>query len=642
MEIMKMNSTDNIIKMKKYNIKAALVIFALFALTACKKYLDVVPDNVATIDNAFTMRAQAIKYLFTCYSYMPIQSDLSDDPGIEGGDEIWDVAGKGAYFGIAKGLQSKVSPLGDRWVQLYQALRDCNIFLENIGKVPDMDQAEKDRWIAEVKFLKAYYHFYLVRMYGPIPLVKENLPIDADVNQVKVSRAPVDSCFKYIVSLLNEATPNLPPVILDPGSEAGRITQPISLALKAKVLVTAASPLFNGNTDQAPLKNPDGTQLFNQKFSKVKWDSAAVACKTAIDACQQAGITLYNFVPGVSQSNLSQTIKTQLSIRNSLTEKWNSEIIWANTQSLAATTTLQKQAATWWDPALLDGTTVKGEFSPPLKIAEMFYTKNGVPINEDKTWNYSNRYTLRRATDAEKLLIKKDYTTAYLNFDREPRFYADLGFDGGIWYGQGKYDDSQDLFYLEAKYKERNGFGKIGYGTVTGYYVKKYVNYQNVIGTGTAYSVITYPFPIIRLSDLYLLYAEALNESAGPTADVYDYVNQVRARAGLGTVQDSWTTYSNNPTKFTTTDGMRAIIHQERLIELAFESQRFWDLKRWKEAASTINNPVRGWDLLQPVAADYYRPVIIYNQTFGLKDYFWPIKDDNIVKNRNLVQNLGW
>jgi len=172
--------------------------------------------------------------------------------------------------------------------------------------------------------------------------------------------------------------------------------------------------------------------------------------------------------------------------------------------------------------------------------------------------------------------------------------------------------------------------------------VKKYVNYQNVIGAGTAYSVITYPFPIIRLSDLYLLYAEALNESAGPTADVYDYVNQVRARAGLGTVQDSWTTYSNNPTKFTTTDGMRAIIHQERLIELAFESQRFWDLKRWKEAASTINNPVRGWDLLQPVAADYYRPVIIYNQTFGLKDYFWPIKDDNIVKNRNLVQNLGW
>jgi len=619
-----------------------LALFLLLGLVSCKKYLDVVPDNVATIDNAFTMRTQAQKYLFTCYSYLPTEGDFTDDPALLGGDEMWHFANKGGYFNIARGLQNKVSPIGDRWPQLYRALRDCNIFLENIARVPDIDEVEKARWIAEVKFLKAYYHFYLMRMYGPIPVIKNNLPIDANVNEVKVSRDPVDSCFNYIVGLLDEAKPGLPLTVTDPATESGRITQPIALALKAKILVTAASPLFNGNTDQSILKNRDGKQLFNQTYSRVKWDSAMVACKKAIDLCTQVGIQLYTFTPGITQANLTPAIKTQMSIRNSFAEKWNTEIIWANTQSIAATTTLQRLVATWWDPALLDGVVVRGEFSPPLKMAELFYTKNGVPINEDKTYNYNGRYSLRTSTDADKLYVRKDYTSAVLHFDREARFYADLGFDGGIWYGQGKYDDNVDLFYLMAKYKERNGFGKVGYSTVTGYYVKKYVHWQNVIGTGANYSTTNYPWPLIRLADLYLLYAEAVNEANGPGADAYQYLNAVRQRAGLESVQASWATYSNNPSKFSTKEGLRDIIQQERLIELAFESQRFWDLRRWKLAQDKLNTPITTWDLQQTTAADYYRPTVLFNQTFGAKDYFWPIRDSDIAANGNLVQNLGW
>jgi hypothetical protein len=146
----------------------------------------------------------------------------------------------------------------------------------------------------------------------------------------------------------------------------------------------------------------------------------------------------------------------------------------------------------------------------------------------------------------------------------------------------------------------------------------------------------------MRLSDLYLLYSEALNESEGPSAEVYKYLDLVRARAGLGTVESSWTNYSTNPTKFTNQDGLRAIIHQERLIELAFESQRFWDLRRWKESAKELNDPIRGWDVSQTTADAYYRTTVLYNQTFGTKDYFWPIDDNNITTNRNLVQNTGW
>jgi hypothetical protein len=627
--------------MRKYIIIGLYTTLFLVVLSSCKKFLDVVPDNVATIDNAFTLRTQAKKFLYTCYSFLPRDGQLGDDPAMVGGDELWEIPERGAYLEMAKGFQSKVNPLGDRWSRMYQGIRDCNIFLENIDKVPDMQPEEKMNWISEVKFLKAYYHFYLVRMYGPIPLIKTNLPISADVNEVKVFRDPVDSCFNYITKLLNEAATGLPLVLNSPGSEAGRITLPIALSLKAKVLVTAASPLFNGNKDQTALKNPDGTQLFNTTFSQIKWDSAAVACKNAIDICTAAGMKLYVYNPSFQQFSLSNAIKTQLSISGAVTEKWNSEIIWANTQSNTAG--LQRLISSWWDPKYIDGITTRGELSPPLKIAEMFYSANGVPINEDKTYNYTGRYQLQVSGDADKLLVHKGYTTIGLHFNREPRFYADLGFDGGVYYGHGRYDDNDynSLFYLESKFKQKNGL-RGSYNTVTGYNLKKLINFQNVTGALNDYSVIDYPYPIMRLSDLYLLYAEALNESAGPTAEVNKYVDLVRARAGLPTVAASWTNFSTNPVKYQNKDGMRSIIRQERLIELCFESQRLWDLRRWKESATELNKQILGWDLAQTEPISYYRTKVIYNQSFGAKDYFWPIAESYIVNNRNLVQNLGW
>ncbi|WP_217606235.1 RagB/SusD family nutrient uptake outer membrane protein [Chitinophaga sp. GbtcB8] len=629
--------------MKGNITKYIFILIALCAFSACSKFLDVVPDNVATLDNAFTTRIEAKKYLFTCYSYIPRHGDLSDDPAMLAGDELWRFATETGYFSIARGFQTVVGPLGDRWGFYFRAIRDCNIFLENIAKVPDLEEPERRRWIAEVQFLKAYYNFYLVMMYGPIPIMKTNLPINADGDQVKLPRKPVDSCFNYIIQLINEASDNLPVTIIDPNNEMGRITQPIALAVKAKVLVYAASPLFNGNADEAGLVGPDGVPLFNTTFSKAKWDSAASACKRAIDVCHQVGLKLYTYHPDFQQFELSDTIMTQLSIRNSMCTRWNSGIIWANTQTNSSA--FQELITTFIDPGNRDITRVHGQLSPPLNIAEMFYSSHGVPITEDKTWDYASRYSLKVAGDADKLYIRKDYTTAYLNFNREPRFYADLGFDGGIWYGQGRYDDKKylDLFYLEAKYRQRNGFGKPDYGTITGYYLKKAVHYQNVIGpTGNDYSVTYYPWPIMRLAGLYLLYAEALNEADGPGAEVYNYVNMVREQAGLQSVQSSWSTYSTNPAKYATQKGMRDIIHQESLIELAFEGQRFWDLRRWKEAQTTLNRPVKGWDLIQETAGAYYRPKTIFNQTFGLKDYFWPISESTISTDRSLVQNLGW
>lgn len=619
--------------MKNKIIASVLVLVTL--VSSCKKFLDVVPDNVATIDNAFTMRSQAEKFLFTCYSYMPKDAEPGQNPAITGGDEYWrPINHADAMFPIARGLQNKVTPIGATWNGMYRALRDCNIFLENIDKVPDMSQEEKARWIGEVKALKAYYHFILVRMYGPVPLVRVNLPIDANTEETRVYREHVDTCFNYIVQLLDEAAATLPNEVETP-SQLGRIIKPVAVSLKAKVLVTAASPLYNGNPEQIQVKGKDGMVLFDAAYKKEKWDRAVVAAREAIELCEQLGHALYTY----NEANtLSPSMVTQLSNRNVITESFNTEIIWANTQSKSAY--IQSISQAHLDPAGSSNTRVKDNLSPTLKIAELFYTKNGVPINEDKTWPYNTRYALRIGKDAEKLYMKPGYTSIELNFDREERYYANLGFDGGAWYGQGRYDQN-NMWYVQAKFGQVQGKASEEFGSMTGFWPKKLVYFRNILDQNT-YSQTLYPWPLIRLADLYLLYAEALNESEGPGPEAYKYINLVRERAGLPTVQESWTNYSVNPGKFTSKDGLREIIQQERLIEFSFEGQRFWDLRRWKTAPVEMNKALRSWNLRQKEPINYYVPITIINQSFGLKDYFWPIAENDIIVNPNLVQNPGW
>lgn len=635
--------------MTTHTMKGLVLVLILTALASCKKYLDVIPDNIATLENAFTMRSEAEKYLYTCYSYMPRDGELTSDPAILSGDEMWALTNPGfpefdhTMFNLARGLQVTANPVGDgNWVNLYKGLRDCNIFLENVGKVPDLVAEERNTWIAEVKFLKAYYHFCLVRMYGPVPIIRTNLPVDVDLNTVKVYRDPVDSCFSYITQLLDECKDELPPIVTDPTRMLGRITQPIAYSLKAKVLMTAASPLFNGNADQSTLKDNKGVQLFNQTVSSVKWDSAVAACKQAIDICHGVGMKLYKYTPAFQQYNLSDTMVTQLGLRNVFTEKWNSEIIWANTQTTVSL--LQRVATPNVDHRYIDNPRIVSELAPPMKIVEMFYTDHGVPMTEDKTWT-GEKAALRTAGAGDALYIRNGYTTAAMHFNREPRFYANIGFDGGVWYGQGSYDDSKpaSLYFVGAKKGQPNSKLQPDKGSVTGYFVKKYVHFQNTQGSSVGdYSITTYPWPVIRLAQLYLWYAEALNEQTGGAAGAFTYLDLVRERAGLAGVKSSWDNYSTTPGKYTTQAGLREIIQRESMIEMAFEGQRYWDIRRWKRAISEYRRPIEGWDIEQSDAAYFYRQKVLFTQAFGLKDYFFPINTESILRNRNLVQNIGW
>lgn len=621
--------------------------------SSCLDYLDVVPEGVPSMDNAFSNRTNAEKYLFTCYSYLPDFDHPNTAPGYLAGDECWTIpkGTGGSRIGtlcweIGRGTQNSNSPQANYWDgyanfnnSMFAAIRDCNIFLENIHKPQDLEDYERTQWVAEVTFLKAYYHYYLLKCYGPIPIVDTNIDVNAGIDAVRQHRAPVDEVANYIAATIDKCVEDLPLTILNEGLDLGRITQPIALAVKAKALLFVASPLMNGNPDYANVVDNRGVNLFAKTADPKKWEVAAQAIKKAIEVAEEAEHTLYHFEEYLK---ISETTRTILSIGEAVTEKWNKEIIWGATTgsygiqqlSLPKMSSINNH---WQAFSLL---------APTLTVAEEFYSSNGVPIEEDNSafWasNYVNRYTIMTVPDVgdNKYKLEIGGKTAVLNVNREPRFYANLGFDRGSWYVAGLTNDTTAAYKLHALRGEYSGMiGSEDY-SISGYYAKKVCSYKSVVSKDNI-SIQQYAFPIIRLADLYLMYSEALNETlSAPNEEVYHYVDIVRERAGLKGVVESWTNFSKYPNKVSTKEGMREIIHKERLNELALEGQRFWDLRRWKKE---LPRQIKGWNVKGNTPETYYRVTTLFERpTYTYKDYLWPIKEESIQKNPNLVQNPGW
>lgn len=643
------------IKMKKLIVLIVLLISC--SITSCKKFIDVVPDNVATLDNAFASRVMAERYLNTCYSYMPGGFDLQSNPAIFGGDELWlnstsnFLPGTFSNWYIALGNQNANSPLNNYWdganqaKGLWKAIRDCNIFLENIPKVPDMDAFEIKRWAAEVTFLKAYYHYYLLRMYGPIHIMDKNIPTTADPLDTQVQRRSIDDCFAYIVGLIDGSVNDLPDDVTSL-TEYGRISKLIAYSMKGEILVTAASPLFNGNTDYSAFLDANGKPFFNQTFSNEKWVKAADACKAAIQFAQDRGRTLFSWTPPLALNPAPQASTiNQMSCREAIAERQNNpEQIWVNnvaraTKDLQAAATVRS-----YDPAYVDNSALTGYLSPTINAALLFYSSNGVPIDEDVTYDYGNRFALRTVpsgTSKYMYNLTPGYTTVGMHFDREDRFYGFLSFDGGRYFMSSLTNDNAAF---STNYKPTGNAAPVNikYYSATGYTPKKLVSYRNVPGASSAYTVYEYPYSIMRMAELYLLYAEASNEANGPNADAYAKIDLVRKRAGLSGVQDSWARFSRNPTKPNTKDGFRDIIHRERSIELMFEGKRFWDQRRWKSAQQELNTNIMGWSIREKDPQLFYRQANLYSRTFAQRDYLWPLSLGELRRNAMLTQNPGW
>ncbi len=659
----------------------------LSAVSGCNKYLDILPDDKPVLEDAFKDKYNAEKYLFTCYNSLPNVVNPTNTLGISGGgDIIYSEKNTGGGFSsgppatqmaFLKG-NNVANPYVNFWDgangasrNIWQGIRHCNVFLDHIrvedGGPRDLDESTRDKWIAEVKAIKAYLHLYLFQLYGPIPIMDEVIPISAKGEELEIYREPVDKVVDYIVQTLDEAIENLPTIgELDIVSEYGRFTKTIALSVKAKTLVLAASPLFNNNNNYNGFKDKRGVELFPLGDSKAKWERALAACDAAVRAAEEDGAVIMvttdggnNAIRGINSTNINDTTKAMVSLRQAVTASWNPEVIWAVNES---TTVLQRWATMlsndeYFNLAGSAGSDIGQRQSPTLNVVEMFYSSKGVPIDEDSDWEtkgwYQNRYNTQLA-DAEhsKYFIKEGQETAVLHFNRCLRFYASVGFDGGIWEGREK-PLSEASFpnmmrHFGSGFKHSEAYG--GY-PFSGYLAKK-LSHLKTTYTETRITLMRedYSFPIIRLADMYLLLAESLNEVGGPTQtdsrgqNAFYYLDVIRARVGMEGVVDSWNKYASArfKSKPSTEGGLRQIIRRERMNELAFEGHFYYDVRRWLMAEEMFNRPILGWNKDGENKTDFYNVRVLAQPRFSMKDYLMPIRTNTLLQSKTLVQNPGW
>lgn len=628
---------------------------AVLLAFGCTDYLDISPDKSQELDLAFERKDKAYNALATCYHYIP-KYDAVFSSYIMATDELTaPYAHNVDGIELMRGNQRVDEPLMSFWsgynsaadgqTSLWQAIRDCNIMIENIDHVIDMTTDEKNQWKAEAQFLKAYYHFLLLQMYGPIPIVDENLPLSASVEDVRVKRQPFDECVDYITNTIDKAVPFLPERVIS-RNDLGRVDQLIAKSLKSRVLLFAASPLNNGNVEfYSSFVDKDGNNLYNLTPDKEKWKKAADAAKAAIDQAETMGVHLYEYTgsPLAQDTTLFETvdeIKALYNYRYMFTEKWNSELIWGYSNPLIG-------GSQWWmiqaaclmkNPDVTQNEAAWQWIAPSLKMVETYYTANGLPIDEDLSFDYEGRYRLYPIREADQYHAQQGEQTMKLHLNREPRFYASIGFDRGFNRTWGK------IFDLHMRYGEDHGKkNESNDNLLTGYALKKLVHMDS---EGTSYdNMITNSWPLIRLAELYLNYAEAYNEYYGPGAEVYKYLDQLRARSGVPSVEDAWSDpeIAKTLNKHLDKDGLREIIHQERMIELAFEGHRYRDIRRWKKAQEYFSVPVQGLSINEDDPNYFYTVKDISQRSFITpRDYLQPIKLEELNVNSNLVQNPGW
>lgn len=639
--------------MTSFKIKYILPLLLSIALSGCSKFLDIVPDKTQEIELLFQRKDAAYAALATCYHYLPQQDGVYSTHAFASDELTTPIQQETPGVELMRGKQSTSNPLLAYWSgyqangrsqeSLYKGIRDCNTFIENIHLVQDMSDDEKKEWKAEVMFLKAYYHFLLLTQYGPIPIVDENLAISADVDEVRVKRNQVEEVIDYILNTIDLAAADLP-VRVTSSNNLGRVDKLIAISIKSKVLLYAASPMFNGNSEFfETFTNQDGTKFYNTIYEAEKWKLAADAAKEAIELALSNGLALYEYIDIVPNFDVedfqNDEVKALYNYRYMFTDKWNRELIWGNSDPVnnGEWWTLQA-AAMMINPEASSSYGAWQWVSPTLEIAETYYTKNGLPIDEDLSFNYDRRYNLTIIPESESLHAQVGEVTANLHLNREPRFYASIGFDRGIYRTWGeKWDLKMRKGDEHGRRAQTNDY------VITGYTLKKICHPSS---EGDDYNkLIDYPWPIIRLAELYLNYAEASNEYYGPTVEVYEALNLIRARSGVPSVEDSWgnVDLAKTANKHQDKDGLREIIQQERMIELAFEGQRYYDIRRWKLAGKYFNKPVTGWSVDESAVNKFYTVKNVGQRSFLTpRDYLFPIKLNEIIVNSNLVQNPGW
>ena len=613
--------------LKKY-ITAGLIAIALIPMGSCKKnFLDTVPDNITTLEKVFSNRVMSEQWLARVYSAVP---DMWDQPynffwtGVTDEAEFsWPEAGW--TYNIINNNSLTSSNTSGFWQTYYQGIRNAGIFIQNI----DNNQEIKDlangpqliqQYKGEARFLRAYYYFQLMKIYGPVVLMGE-VPGGVDDNY-QMPRNTWEECVAYVINEMDKAKLDVPDAHTTPAGtpdlvQTGRITKGIIMAVQSQVLLYDASPLYNGNPELANFKNLDGKQWFSTTADNNKWKKAADAAKAVIDLNKWQ---LYK------ETNADPFLAAFNSCKNLYWNGWQTEGIWLRTSS-ANNGSWERHCS----PRAANGSAWNG-IATPQEFVNGFRMANGMAITDPGSGYTETGFTATAKTG----FYVANTSNMYMN--REPRFYVDISFTGSMIPVVPLSGQTFVQYYNTGN----SGRGGLNGTTITprdypktGYAARKNIHPNNNWGTGVS---VSRPAMLIRLAEIYLNYAEALNEYSPGNADILTYLNYVRTRGGLAALASGLSQ-----------DDMRKQIRLERQIELCFEGHRYFDVRRWKVAGTPEyrqSGDFYGMDMTKGTSltdVTFYQKVIAFRRpVWQTKRYFWPLPQSEMDRNKLLAQPPGY
>ncbi|ADF53486.1 ragB/SusD family protein [Zunongwangia profunda SM-A87] len=608
----------SVTKSKLIKMKYTLRLLLFMLLISCNDdFLDQVPDDRLTFEATFAKRVNVESYLANIYSRIPNEmaqrytTTEHSGPWTGASDEaeyVWSFH-MGNYLNIGD-WNATTGNVNSLWSNFYRGIRASSTFIENIDKCQDCPPDRVERFVAEARILRAFFYYNLIRSWGPVVLIGDQ-PISPDADLEGLNRNTMQECVDYIVSELDAAANSLDGVAFK-GQNAGRMSRPFALAIKEKTLLLNASPLFNGNTDYSELVNEEGTSLIDQSVQTSKWQQAANASKAFID----------EFVPGTFQlfrkNDNTGSFSPYLSTRDVMLEDWNEEIIYARTRG-----TIYYHYDVTPLHSGISNSEVKGAggLSATQEMVDAYFMSNGRSIDDPNSGFMETGFSDFRAPYD---FTQRSTYNQWVN--REPRFYVGITYNNSLWLNT----TSVGNIITETWYNGNSGRAAGGNDyPPTGYIVRK-----NMI-TG-ARSNQNRTIPMLRLAEIYLDYAEALNEVDPGNPDILIYLNAIRERAGIPGYGEGGIAVPG------TQDAMREAIHKERRVELAFESVRYFDVRRWKNGELYFDGPAHGLDINAEEEANFYNEVVFENRIFNQRHYLWPIPQDEINANPAIMQNPGW
>lgn len=621
------------------------IILLVMAFVSSCNYLDIVPDEVVREEDTYQNEAFAKRYLYSCYGAVARRSELNNR--IEWRSRGIELFTRDPHFSSTDYGPSNVEVNITTWRNVWDGIRLCYQFLDVVDKTPDITPENLKYFKAEAKFLIAYNHFISLQSYGPTCIIRKLIDSDTPLAEFP-ERSSYDEVVEFIDQMLNEALPDLADQWT--GSDYGRATKGAVWAIKSRMRLYAASPLFNGNKMYADFKSKiDGRNLISQEYDPQKWEKAAEVSRKAIEETLKLGHHLY----GDAEAGVPSAVKpgpvdpAQRRVRYCFMDDQNTcEILLAETRAETAYDIQNRSHPRW---SVKPPTTVMNGCGPSIQMVEKFYTKNGLPMEYDKTFDYEHRYKVVDMPvnyDNNNYSDKSNGRTLNMHLNREPRFYAWIGFHNGFAETvkhnnkQVSNDNKKQVIILDfTKYGEQGIGNRTANFTPTGYLSKKFVHPRN------EGNVVRYPFPVFRMAELYLNYAEALIEVGGDAnlQLAKKQIDIVRQRAGLKSLDEAWNNYSTIPGFQNTQEGLRFIVRREREIEFYLETNHFWDSRRWvttvKEELSVSNS--HKFLNIQGETDDELLKVIDSNWPMYFSDaqYLMPIQNSEINKLSQLVQN---